>query len=136
MNYEFINSRKRELGLTNAQLAEITGVTLSTLDKITAGANQNPKLGTLQAIARALGCTLDDFDDVPPLIEYSKDALALAGTFDRLDTHGQRMLRLVADEELARIGDKPLTRAEELQRIGQEIIRQRTGLPGEESRLA
>lgn len=110
MNHNFINSRKRELGLTNAQLAEITGVTLSTLDKITSGANQNPKLGTLQAIARALRCTLDDFDDVRPPNEYSKDALTLAGVYDRLDTHGQRMLRLVADEELARIGNAALGR--------------------------
>ena len=67
MNFEVINSKKREMGMTNAQLAEKTGVTLSTLDKITSGANQNPKLSTLQAIARVLGCTLDDFDDVNTL---------------------------------------------------------------------
>ena len=67
LNFEVINSNKREMGMTNAQLAEKTGVTLSTLDKITSGANQNPKLSTLQAIARVLGCTLDDFDDVTTL---------------------------------------------------------------------
>lgn len=67
LNFEVINSKKREMGMTNAQLAEKTGVTLSTLDKITSGANQNPKLSTLQAIARVLGCTLDDFDDVNTL---------------------------------------------------------------------
>lgn len=66
MNYEIINIKKRELGLTNAQLSEKTGITVSTLDKITAGANQNPKLGTLQAIARVIGCSLDDFDDLLP----------------------------------------------------------------------
>lgn len=63
MRYQVINERKRALNLTNAQLAEKTGVTLSTLDKITSGANDNPKLSTLQAIARVIGCTLDDFDD-------------------------------------------------------------------------
>ena len=56
-NFEVINSKKLKMGMTNAQLAEKTGVTLSTSYKITSGANQNPKLSTLQAIARVLGCT-------------------------------------------------------------------------------
>ena len=43
----------------------MSGVTLSTLDKITAGINTNPKLDTLQAICKVLGCRLDDFDDSP-----------------------------------------------------------------------
>lgn len=63
MNYEVINQKKKLLGLTNAQIAERTGITLSTLDKITSGANRNPKLDTLQAIASVIGCTLDDFSD-------------------------------------------------------------------------
>lgn len=65
MNYTFINARKRELGISNAQLAAQAGVTQSTMDKITSGANQNPTLDTMQAIARVLGCTLSDFDDNP-----------------------------------------------------------------------
>lgn len=63
MNYEIINKRKKELKLNNAQIAERAGITLSTMDKITSGANQNPKLDTLFAIADVLGLTLDDFDD-------------------------------------------------------------------------
>lgn len=66
MGFEVINRIKKEKGLTNAQLAEMSGVTLSTLDKITAGINTNPKLATLRAICSALGCRLDDFDDEPP----------------------------------------------------------------------
>ena len=65
MGFEIINKLKKEKGITNAQLAEMSGVTLSTLDKITAGINTNPKLDTLQGICRALGCSLDDFDDSP-----------------------------------------------------------------------
>lgn len=65
MNYTFINARKKELGINNAQLAAQAGVTQSTMDKITSGANQNPTLDTMQAIARVLGCTLSDFDDNP-----------------------------------------------------------------------
>ena len=58
LKFEVINSKKREMGMTNAQLAEKTGVTLSTLDKITSSANQNPKLSTLQAIARVLASAI------------------------------------------------------------------------------
>ena len=63
MGFEIINKLKKEQNLTNAQLADLSGVTLSTLDKITSGANKNPKLDTLQAICRVLGCTLNDFMD-------------------------------------------------------------------------
>lgn len=61
MGFEIINKLKKEQNLTNAQIADLSGVTLSTLDKITSGANKNPKLDTLQAICRVLGCTLNDF---------------------------------------------------------------------------
>lgn len=44
MGFEIINKLKKEQNLTNAQLADLSGVTLSTLDKITSGANKNPKL--------------------------------------------------------------------------------------------
>lgn len=108
MNYEFLNRRKRELGLTNAQLADMTGVTLSTLDKITSGVNQNPKLGTMQAIARAIGCTLDDFDDISSEPAYPPEAIALADAYVALDAHGRRMLRLIADAELARMAEQKL----------------------------
>ena len=63
MGLEIINELKKERGLTNAQIAAMSGDTQSTLDKITSGANTNPKLDTLQAICRVLGCTLNDFMD-------------------------------------------------------------------------
>lgn len=102
MRYEIINEKKRLLGITNAQLSEMTGVTLSTLDKITSGANQNPKLGTLKAIAKAIGCTLDDFDDdiVTPI---SPAALALARKYDAMDEHGRKVMDSIADLESQRL---------------------------------
>ena len=36
MGFEIINKLKKEKGITNAQLANMSGITLSTLDKITA----------------------------------------------------------------------------------------------------
>ena len=115
MNYEIINRRKKELGLTNAQLAESTGITLSTLDKITSGANKNPKLDTLQAIASAIGCSLDDFSDAPASCEPSPEALSIARSYDSLDPHGKRVVEAVVSLEAERCGNSAPT-AEELQK--------------------
>ena len=65
MGFEIINTIKKDKGLTNAQISKMSGITLSTLDKITSGVNTNPKLDTLQAICSVLGCTLNDFVDDP-----------------------------------------------------------------------
>jgi len=103
MKYEIINKRKKELGLTNSAIAEMTGITLSTLDKITSGANQNPKFDTLQAIANAIGCTLDDFSEIDRKPSLSAEAISIAQKYDRLDTHAQRIVRLMITAEMDRL---------------------------------
>lgn len=65
MGLEKIEEYKKRLGMTTAELAAKSGVPKGTLDKILSGVTKDPKLETLKAIARVLGCTLDDFDDVP-----------------------------------------------------------------------
>lgn len=115
MGFEIINAIKKEKGLTNAQIAQMSGVTLSTLDKITSGANTNPKLDTLQAICTVLGCTLNDFVDSHGIAEtaprnkkappYSSEAQKLAEDYDSLDGHGKKAVRAVADVEKARCAE-------------------------------
>jgi len=63
MGLEIINKLKKEKGLTNEALSLQSGVPLGTLSKITSGITKDPKLETLKALARVLGCKLDDFDD-------------------------------------------------------------------------
>ena len=60
MGLEKINEVKKELGMTNIELAAKSGVPKSTIDKITAGATTNPKWLTVKAITHALGKRLDD----------------------------------------------------------------------------
>lgn len=72
LGFEIINELKKEKGLTNLQLAKLSGTTLSTIDKITAGINQNPKLDTLKAICKVLGCSLNDFEDSPTVTTFSE----------------------------------------------------------------
>lgn len=108
MNYEIINRKKKELGLTNAMISEMTGITVSTLDKITSGANQNPKLDTLQAIADAIGCRLDDFvsgsnSDVDVSAPVSPEALALARRYDEIqDPLDRKMVEFAVNIGLLR----------------------------------
>ena len=103
MNIGFINERKRALNLTNQKIAEQTGITLSTLDKITSGVNTNPKLDTMKALARVLNCSIDDFTDERSQA-LDSDELNLIDRYRALDDYGKAFIRLVIDHETRRIG--------------------------------
>jgi len=51
--------KKRHMG--NKELAEASGIPIGTLNKIIYGETKSPTLDNMQAIAKALDCTLDDF---------------------------------------------------------------------------
>lgn len=50
--------------IKNKALAEKSGIPLRTINNILSGVTENPTLDTMRALAKALECTLDDFDDV------------------------------------------------------------------------
>ena len=54
MTIDEMKKRKRELGYTNAQLAEISGVPLGTVQKIFGGATTAPRRSTLLALEKVL----------------------------------------------------------------------------------
>ena len=45
---------KKEAKMTNAEIAELSGIPLSTVNKIFSGATENPRYGTLLAIEQVL----------------------------------------------------------------------------------
>lgn len=49
-----LRDRKRELNLTNMQIAALSGVPFSTVNKVLSGETRNPRYETLQAIQKAL----------------------------------------------------------------------------------
>lgn len=63
MGLELINKLRQEQGLKSEELAVKAGVPIGTLNKILNGQTRNPSLDTVFALARALGCSVDDFDD-------------------------------------------------------------------------
>ena len=95
---------KRVSGKTLKQISAEAAIPLGTLNKIFAGQTADPKFETLKAIVHCLGYPLDDLSPAnkksPAL---SSEAMRLANDFDALDEHGQRVVRVVTDEELSRM---------------------------------
>ncbi len=60
MNNEFVNKRRKELNMSVDDLVEKSGIPKGTVSKITAGINTNPTLTTIEAICKALDCSLND----------------------------------------------------------------------------
>jgi transcriptional regulator with XRE-family HTH domain len=61
---------RADAGLTQMQLAVKAELSMSVISSIEQGAIPDPRVSTLKALAKALGCTLDDLgqngDDEPP----------------------------------------------------------------------
>ncbi len=57
---EFVNKRRKELNMSVDDLVEKSGIPKGTISKITAGINTNPTLTTIEAICKALDCSLND----------------------------------------------------------------------------
>lgn len=56
-------------GYTTERLAEESGIPASTITKIRSGVTQNPNMETLQRLAKALKCSINDLTDAPTMDE-------------------------------------------------------------------
>ncbi len=65
MNLEKMKQRKKDLHLTNQELAERSGVPLGTVNKIFSGATKSPKYTTLLALETVLGMYFYEDEDGP-----------------------------------------------------------------------
>ena len=102
---EKITAYRKQAGLTIEQLARRAGVSVGALNKVTGGKTASPSFAMMQALARALGRPLADFEDgrMPAGQQISAEAMGLARDFDDLDDHGRRVVRWVAGEEKRRM---------------------------------
>lgn len=55
-----IKKYRKKLGISQDKLSKLANVTLHTLTKIESGATSDPRIETVNRIARALGVSLDD----------------------------------------------------------------------------
>lgn len=83
-------------------LSQKSGVPISTLKKILSGVTKDPQIDTIKAIARALECTLEDFDDNSNLKNYSAVEKKLVSDYRKLDDHSKEVVQVVIRKELER----------------------------------
>lgn len=106
MGLEKINELKKIKGLTNKKISEMTGISISSLDKITAGDNVNPKFETIKLICGALGCTLDDLadNDSTPLIKMASNPAEedMIKKYRALDYFGKKAIDDLLETEYSR----------------------------------
>ncbi len=97
-----IKRRKKEQGLTNEALAERSGISVGTLNKLLSGASADPKLSTLMPLAAALGCSLDEMLGTAKT-ESSVLPADLAGKYKELDADGKEAVAYTINKEHTRM---------------------------------
>ncbi|MBR1592421.1 MAG: helix-turn-helix transcriptional regulator [Ruminococcus sp.] len=102
MGIERINEFKRQKGFSNAKLAEISGVNISTVEKIMSGRIQNPQILTVVALCRAVGCSLDDIMDITQGTDFSVEEMLYIEKIRSLDDYGKKAVESVLDVEYER----------------------------------
>lgn len=100
-----IKEARLNKGLTQEMLALMVGVTKGAIANYENGTS-HPKEPVMYALIDALGVDANFlFQDCVKIKKaplYSSEAMRLARDYDSLDSHGQRIVRLVANEEKAR----------------------------------
>lgn len=74
MNLEKLKKRKKELGMTNQELSERSGVPLGTVNKIFSGATKSPQYDTILALETVLGMTFYRDEDGPYVSSMREEA--------------------------------------------------------------
>ena len=84
MNLEKMKERKKEMHLTNQELAERSGVPLGTVNKIFSGATKSPKYTTLLALETVLGMYFYEDED-GPYVSVAREEVLLRARDELLD---------------------------------------------------
>ena len=97
-----ISEKRKQAGLTIDELTAKSGVPKGTLNKIINGYTRDPQIETVKSIARALNCTLEDFDDSPRVRTLSQEEYLLIQQYRLLDSIGQEIVQFIIKKELER----------------------------------
>lgn len=104
MGLEMIGIFRKEKGMTLDELSEKSGIPVSTIKKISAGITTDPNLSTVQAIAGALGCTVDDLSNTSQFAEaFSVSEKKMVKKYRLLDDYGKEAVDSLLNVELRRV---------------------------------
>lgn len=73
MDNEMLLTLMKERGYNTAKVAELTGLSVSTVNKIMYGVTTNPTVENLRKITSLLGCKIDDLLEEPQTIAAHHD---------------------------------------------------------------
>lgn len=101
---EFVNQRRKALNMTVDELVVRSGLPKGTVSKITAGINTNPTLSTVEALCRALVCSLDEALGLsaPQDDGFSRSEREHIRKYRTLDGYGKNVMDSVLEIEYAR----------------------------------
>ena len=99
MNFnEFVNYKRKQLNMSVDDLVKLSGIPKGTLSKITAGINTNPTLSTIEALCKALNCSLDEAINVKKSnflvnqVEDDAERMKLLHNYDKMNENAQHTL--------------------------------------------
>ena len=97
-----IKKIKKEKGLTNEQLSEVSGISLGTLNKLLSGATADPKLSTLSALSLAFSCSFDELlgNDTRSASAYESETVR---RYYALDAGGRETADYIINKEYNRL---------------------------------
>lgn len=97
MNIEEIKTYMKQHKISYEKLAEMTGLSVSTITKIFGGFAKYPRVDTMQAIERALGLSNGENNPTPSLTESEETLLRYFRTLsDELQGVALETVRLLA----------------------------------------
>lgn len=99
---EFINIRRKELGMSIDELVIKSGVPKGTLSKITAGINTNPTLSTVETLCKALNCTLNDAVGYVEENQATPNEMVQIKKYRILDKYGKKAIDDLLETEYER----------------------------------
>ncbi len=101
LKMEKIKKICRDRGYTLEELAKISKIPLSTLAKISSGDTPDPRFETMQSIASALRCSMDEFSDREPKIPYQYEEYVYK--MKQLAPHVKEYIKFIIDLEYDRM---------------------------------
>ena len=72
LSKEKLNHLKSLKGYSNAKISELTGLQISTVDKIFSGRNENPNIKTLSKLCKLFNCAFEEFFETDSDDEYKQ----------------------------------------------------------------
>lgn len=120
-----LKESREKKGLLQSELAKMIGVksagVISNWEKDINKPNADKMIEICRVLGISLSYLLDYYGEkTAPL--YSGEAMQLAADYDGLDKHGQKIIRLVTDEEKARCAAARSTPAPETPRMVERLI--------------